>query len=776
MTNGNYVVQSEYWDNGSIVDAGAATWGSGLTGVTGIVSVSNSLVGTAEADNVGIVTALTNGNYVVSTTHWANGAAKFAGAVTWADGTKGITGTISISNSLVGSKPNDGVGFGYVCALANGNYANGETGMTGTVSASNSLIGSTNEDGVGKHIIGLTNGNYVVSSPNWSNGITPGVGAATFANGATALVGVISKSNSLIGYRMYDHVGKSAIPLKNGNYVICSPYWTNGPAREAGAVTLGNGTTGSVGFVSPFNSLVGSTEGDLVGWDVTALSDGNYVVASRTWRSLPKNHIGAVTWGDGNKNLKGPVSASNSLVGSSEFRYVGYVKPFENGNYYIEDNFWYNYNINAYAGAMTPMPGKTPLSGVVKSCNSILGTKPRSGIALNVTWNTVYHYSLVGYGEGNLYVIVNEDPVTDNNLAGDYSEATKTMYYAPATFRTDCGEIGMVVPSDESTAVTGPVKMKVYVALTAPSTDQPYVRRYYDITPEANAGTATGQVTLFIAQSDFDDFNQNIGDAPALPSGPTDIDGIQNIRITQIHGTSQTGYPNSYTGWTGSDPRVVLINPKDQDIVWNDNAKRWELSFAVEGFSGFFVHSNVNEQALPVHLASFTAVKSEGNALLKWKTTSEINASYFDIERSVDGKNFVKAGTVKATGNEDYTHSYSFVDTAFASLGQLAYYRLRAVDTDGSYAYSAIQRLRAEDKPVSTYVYPNPVRAGSSVTISTVGVPRNIQIVDLAGRSIGAAIIQRSDTGFVLSKLPQGVHLVKFDTDHGPEVRKLVVE
>src|SRR5437867_11825996 len=44
LSNGNYVVRSSNWDNGAVVDAGAATWGSGTTGVTGVVSAANSLV------------------------------------------------------------------------------------------------------------------------------------------------------------------------------------------------------------------------------------------------------------------------------------------------------------------------------------------------------------------------------------------------------------------------------------------------------------------------------------------------------------------------------------------------------------------------------------------------------------------------------------------------------------------------------------------------------------------------------------------------------------
>ena len=40
----------------------------------------------------GGVTALSNGNYVVSSPNWTNGAAANAGAVTWGSGTAGVSG------------------------------------------------------------------------------------------------------------------------------------------------------------------------------------------------------------------------------------------------------------------------------------------------------------------------------------------------------------------------------------------------------------------------------------------------------------------------------------------------------------------------------------------------------------------------------------------------------------------------------------------------------------------------------------------------------------
>ena len=118
---------SPNWANGAATGAGAVTWGSGTFGVSGAVSAANSLVGTTANDQVGSgvnggVLALSNGNYVVESPNWNNGAAAYAGAVTWGSGTAGVSGPVSATNSLVGTTANDQVGFSDVIALSNGNY------------------------------------------------------------------------------------------------------------------------------------------------------------------------------------------------------------------------------------------------------------------------------------------------------------------------------------------------------------------------------------------------------------------------------------------------------------------------------------------------------------------------------------------------------------------------------------------------------------------------------------------------------------------------------
>ncbi len=97
----------------------------GNTGITGFVSALNSLVGSKTSDQVGRVIALSNGNYLALSPNWDNGTVVDAGAVTWGNGTSGITGVISISNSLVGSSAGDRVGYSGVATLSNSNYVVG---------------------------------------------------------------------------------------------------------------------------------------------------------------------------------------------------------------------------------------------------------------------------------------------------------------------------------------------------------------------------------------------------------------------------------------------------------------------------------------------------------------------------------------------------------------------------------------------------------------------------------------------------------------------------
>jgi hypothetical protein len=420
LANGNYVVSSPLWSpDGTASRFGAVTWANGATGISGSISAANSLVGSSYDDSVGTVTALTNGNYVVSSPYWAlDGASVNAGAVTWGSGTAGITGPVSAANSLVGHSLVC-VGSGGVFALANGNYAvsspswydkaqgvanigavtwgDGTTGTTGPVSTANSLVGENTYDSIGdRGLVALTNGNYVVITSGISS--SDGVGLVTWVDGSHATTGLVSAANSLVGIRPGDAVGgglwnTGVIPLANGNYVVSSPWWDNGGITDAGAVTWGNGASGTTGVVSEANSLVGSTPDDRLGtyfWDggVTALANGNYVVSSPQWDDGTTADAGAVTWGNGTGGTTGPVSASNSLVGSTAGDSVGDgsfwgaagVTELAHGNYVVNSPHW---SSGTAVGAITWGDGTSGITGPVSTSNSLVNTSANDEVFCN---------------------------------------------------------------------------------------------------------------------------------------------------------------------------------------------------------------------------------------------------------------------------------------------------------------------------------------------------------------------------------------------------------
>lgn len=411
LGDGNCLVGSPSWDNGSVVDAGAVTWIDSRIGITGPVSATNSLVGSFSRDVIGMdfswVTALENGNFVVSSPFWNNST----GAVTWSSGAAGITGTISAANSLVGSQSGDMVGSSGVTDLANGNYVvsspnwhngaagaagavtwgNGKTGITGAVSATNSLVGSTANDQIGSNYVRyLSNGNYIVCSPGWDNGSIADVGAVTWGDGMTGITGTISPTNSLVGSRVGDRVGYDCGGyLANGNYLVTSSYWDNGELTDAGAVTWGDGSTGITGAVSAANSLVGSHTGDQIGnYGSIALSNGNYLVFSPYWDDDSAVDAGAVTWGDGTTGVKGTISAANSLVGSSSGDQVGLgnygssgLTLLDSGDYVMSNPYWDNGSVED-VGAVTWGSGTSGVRGTISSANSVLGTTSNRGASI----------------------------------------------------------------------------------------------------------------------------------------------------------------------------------------------------------------------------------------------------------------------------------------------------------------------------------------------------------------------------------------------------------
>lgn len=765
LTNGNYVTHTEMWDNTNTnaVDAGAVTWGNGTTGTAGVVSSSNSITGVTAYDYVGGnngVIALTNGNYVVTSPLYDNGVAIDAGAITWGNGATGTSGLVFYYNSLVGSVSGDRIGgdgtwYQYtkkndkIKALSKGNYivsspswhngtiagagavtwCSGTTAIIGEVTTTNSLVGSKANDNVGSVITALTNGNYVVGSQNWDNGTMVNVGAATWCNGTTGRVGAVSSSNSLIGSKANDSVSYGGItPLKNGNYVVRSPNWDNASIVNAGAATWGDGSVGGTGIVGVSNSLVGTHTNDYVSdpfeniisdntysknLGVIALTNGNYIVKSVSWNGAK----GAFTFGNGSTGTIDQVSVSNSLVGSTfNDSYNATLEAAENGNYIIYNILWDNGSV-VDAGAVTFGNGSTGVSGFISSCNSVIGSTAGPSITQAV-YNPVYNEMIVG--SRNAITIFNQSTLS---LGNNLDNANINVYgYTPVPIISSNCKLIANITANGASPIASSIAAKVWIETTQP-TD--FVKRHIEITPATNPTTATARVTLYALQTEFDDFNGV--NTVKLPTSPTDVAGIANLYVEKRAGSTSdgTGLPASYL--MGS---VININPNDADIVWNSTQTRWEISFDVTGFSGFFIKTAT---LLPLKLLSFTATLNNNDVLTTWLTTDEINTRNFEIERSINGINFYKIGELLAYNNSG-NHTYNYTDKNIINLStSTLFYRLKQIDIDGKFTYSEIKNVKIV-KENAVAIYPTPTI--NNIKIVTKRNIDFIQLYDLQGKKI----------------------------------------
>jgi hypothetical protein len=137
---------------------------------------------------------------------------------------------------------------------------------------------------------------------------------------------------------------------------------------------------------------------------------------------------------------------------------------------------------------------------------------------------------------------------------------------------------------------------------------------------------------------------------------------------------------------------------------------------------------------MPVTLVAFDAKKEESSAHLTWSTTEEVNSHRFEIERSSNGKVWFTIGSVRSNGESSILRNYDYTDDSPEKGENL--YRLRMVDLDGTYAFSAIRTVSIENGTERISAYPNPVVNGK-LTISIPGPERyRAEITTLTGSSV----------------------------------------
>jgi hypothetical protein len=111
---------------------------------------------------------------------------------------------------------------------------------------------------------------------------------------------------------------------------------------------------------------------------------------------------------------------------------------------------------------------------------------------------------------------------------------------------------------------------------------------------------------------------------------------------------------------------------------------------------------------LPFTVTKISATKKNETVQVDWEVKTDEELKSFDVERSGDGRSFVKLATVASLGKGISVANYSWVDNN--PLMGANYYRIKVIPQVGKERFSPVASTTMDKDLPSMEVYPNPTK------------------------------------------------------------------
>ena len=206
-------------------------------------------------------------------------------------------------------------------------------------------------------------------------------------------------------------------------------------------------------------------------------------------------------------------------------------------------------------------------------------------------------------------------------------------------------------------------------------------------------------------------------------------------------------------------------------LNFNDSSK---ISFLIDTNAGsksasrFMIVLN-NNTSLPVDNLTISAEKLDNTALVKWSNTTENQIDHYSVESSNNGKEF--KSIYSTTIQHNATGNYSFVDQSINNA-TVQYYRIKAVEKDGSFHYSKVVSIITHKNSYS--IYPNP--ATTEINVHSATEKSTLIISDMSGRIVLNKALFNNNNSINVSSLKPGTYTAAIQTEEGVTTTKLVIE
>lgn len=294
--------------------------------------------------------------------------------------------------------------------------------------------------------------------------------------------------------------------------------------------------------------------------------------------------------------------------------------------------------------------------------------------------------------------------------------------------------------------------------------------RKWDVNPTTQPSTGNVGVKFYFTQAEYDSVNVEIDD-----QGQTQLTGMDQMWLYKVTNPALGQFP-SIGNITPSDV-LTLANHVDtpSETQWVLSTKaagsEYVAEYEVSSFSGGGGGGASNGATpLPVELVYFRAFPNGDEVDLQWATASEQNNRGFEVQRSVNGKDWQKIGFIESAGYSYSRQDYQFTDRQ--PLSGNNYYRLKQEDFAGRVTYLPVQLVEIQSDQVSQVsIFPNPAKEvvnvlhakgeamiynASGQLVKTVNLPEKelnkIQIADLE-KGIYHLVLIRENGERIVKKL-----------------------
>ena len=242
----------------------------------------------------------------------------------------------------------------------------------------------------------------------------------------------------------------------------------------------------------------------------------------------------------------------------------------------------------------------------------------------------------------------------------------------------------------------------------------------------------------------------------------TDLSGSNsNLSSYNLAATATTG-----SGNTSLNYRVFHTSGTSSGFHWiprfrDNNQYRYHNASGGQFARGQLFVRDLSGAILPVVFTKFSGYNTTGGNVLDWTTATELNNDGFEVERSTDGRNFETIDFVKGNGTTITESNYDFLDVNLPKSTQTLYYRLKQIDTDGTFAYSQVVSIAMGNERPGATLAPNPTTGEFILTLdNTANTP--VEVYDLTGRLVRTFPLgEQTQLTLDVSDLNAGMYLLR---------------